>query len=135
MNNSLRLFGDDPEPLAEGAVILRGFAKDEGRLLACVGTVTAQAPLRHMSTPGGLRMSVAMTSCGEAGWVSDGRGYRYERCDPVSGRPWPAMPADFLDLAQRAALTAGFPGFQPDSCLINRYAPGTRLSLHQDRNE
>ncbi|MGH8629503.1 MAG: DNA oxidative demethylase AlkB, partial [Burkholderiales bacterium] len=89
----------------------------------------------HMITPGGFRMSVAMTNCGLAGWVSDQSGYRYDRVDPLSGGPWPGMPACFAQLASGAAAEAGFAGFVADSCLINRYAPGTRLSLHQDRNE
>jgi DNA oxidative demethylase len=78
---------------------------------------------------------VAMTNCGQAGWVTDRSGYRYDARDPESGRPWPAMPAVFADLAVRAAAEAGFVGFRPESCLINRYEPGARMSLHQDRNE
>ena len=97
--------------------------------------VALLAPLRHMLTPGGRRMSVAMTNCGSAGWVSDRAGYRYDACDPESGKPWPAMPAVFADLAARAADRAGFAGFAPDVCLINQYAPGARLSLHQDKDE
>jgi DNA oxidative demethylase len=86
-------------------------------------------------TPGGQRMSVAMTNCGDAGWVSDRRGYRYTRVDPVSDRPWPAMPPSLRRLAQRAAAAVGFDAFEPDACLVNYYTPGTRLTLHQDRNE
>ncbi|MET0519785.1 MAG: DNA oxidative demethylase AlkB, partial [Burkholderiaceae bacterium] len=100
-----------------------------------IGEVLAAAPPRHLITPGGLRMSVAMSNCGELGWVSDRRGYRYNAIDPDSGRAWPAMPASFQRLAQTAAAEAGFPGFTPDACLINRYEPGARLSLHQDRDE
>jgi alkylated DNA repair protein (DNA oxidative demethylase) len=137
MYNNRGLFDDMPVPLPDGAVILRGFAAPQiqGQLVAAVQEMIVASPLRHMCTPGGLRMSVAMTSCGEAGWVSDARGYRYQRTDPLHGRPWPPMPPVFLDLARAAAQAAGFPGFAPDSCLINSYAPGTRLSLHQDRNE
>jgi alkylated DNA repair protein (DNA oxidative demethylase) len=124
------------EPLAEGATLLRGFARDEvGALLAEVAAVVAEAPLRQMITPGGYRMSVAMTNCGAAGWVTDRAGYRYDAVDPLSGRPWPAMPRAFRDLAARAASAAGFTGFVPDACLINRYEPGARLSLHQDKDE
>jgi len=124
------------EPLADGAVVLRGLARDTApQLLDAVHAVALRAPWRHMITPGGLRMSVAMTNCGTAGWVSDARGYRYDALDPLSAQPWPVMPAPFLDLAQRAAAQAGFAGFMPDACLINRYVPGTRLSLHQDRDE
>jgi alkylated DNA repair protein (DNA oxidative demethylase) len=140
MSHNLELFERSPltgrEPLAEGAVILRGFAAEAApRLMAKVRAIEQQAPLRHMQVPGGSRMSVAMTSCGDAGWVSDRRGYRYAGCDPESGCPWPAMPAVLCELAMSAALAGGFPGFAPDSCLINSYAPGARLSLHQDSNE
>ena len=124
------------EPLAEGAVVLRGFALPaEAALLDGLQRVVAQAPLRRMVTPGGFTMSVAMTNCGALGWVSDRRGYRYAPQDPDSARPWPAMPQAFERLAVAAAAQAGFPGFAPDACLVNRYEPGARLTLHQDRNE
>ncbi|MDM0030872.1 DNA oxidative demethylase AlkB [Variovorax sp. J22P271] len=123
-------------PLAPGAVVLRRFAcRHDAALLAAVQAVTAQAPFRHLVTPGGFTMSVAMSNCGALGWVSDRSGYRYDPIDPDSGRPWPAMPAAFAALAAQAASEAGFEGFVPDACLVNRYLPGTRLSLHQDRNE
>ncbi|MGH7040843.1 MAG: DNA oxidative demethylase AlkB [Acetobacteraceae bacterium] len=122
--------------LSEGAVLLGGFALPvETPLLASLDAVVAAAPFRHMVTPGGFAMSVAMTNCGAAGWVTDRSGYRYDATDPESRRPWPAMPAAFADLARRAAAAAGFDGFAPDACLINRYRPGARLSLHQDKNE
>jgi alkylated DNA repair protein (DNA oxidative demethylase) len=124
------------EQLASGAWLLRGFALDhDRRLLDALERVQRDAPFRHLETPGGFRMSVAMTNCGSLGWVSDRRGYRYEPCDAVSGKPWPAMPEEFLELAPAAALAAGFPDFAPDACLINRYEPGSRLTLHQDRDE
>jgi len=124
------------ERLGPGALVLRGFATAQTTdLLAALREVIAQAPFRHMVTPGGLRMSVAMSNCGSFGWVSDRKGYRYAAEDPESGRPWPPMPDLFLRLALEAAAQAGFAGFVPDACLINRYAPGTRLSLHQDRDE
>ena len=124
------------ESLAPGAVLLRGLATAGAEVLwADVQRVLAQAPLRHMVTPGGLRMSVAMSNCGALGWVSDASGYRYTTTDPNSGDPWPAMPDEFSELARRAADQAGFSGFVPDACLINRYTAGARLSLHQDRNE
>src|SRR5512134_3172531 len=124
------------EQLGPGAVVLRGFARsDEAALLAALQDVIAQAPFRHMVTPGGFRMSIAMTNCGAFGWVTDLTGYRYDAVDPESGRSWPRMPGSFLRLAQGAAAQAGFDGFAPDACLINRYEPGARLSLHQDRNE
>jgi len=125
-----------PVAIAPGAALLRGFALDDAAaLLAAIDAVSAVAPLRHMVTPGGYTMSVATTSCGELGWTSDERGYRYAARDPHSDLPWPAMPAPFGALARHAATRAGFPGFEPDSCLINRYAPGARLTLHQDKNE
>lgn len=130
--------GDLPavEPLAPGAMLLRGLAVPEaGALWADLQGVLEAAPWRHMVTPGGFRMSVAMSNCGALGWVSDATGYRYDPLDPGSGRPWPAMPASFRALAHRAAAQAGFAAFEPDACLINRYAPGARLTLHQDRNE
>lgn len=123
-------------PLAPGASLLRGLAGHGAvEVLAAVHQVTAQSPWRHLQTPGGFRMSVAMTNCGALGWVSDRTGYRYEAADPLTGLPWPAMPDSFVALAQAAAQLAGYDGFAPDACLINRYEPGTRLSLHQDRDE
>jgi alkylated DNA repair protein (DNA oxidative demethylase) len=122
--------------LADGAVLLRGFAQTHGDMLAAlVDEIAVAAPFRRMVTPGGFSMSVAMTNCGALGWVTDRSGYRYDACDPETGHPWPAMPAAFAGLAGRAAAQAGFAGFAPDSCLINLYEPGARLSLHQDRNE
>jgi len=130
------LFDDPVLPLAEGAVLLRGFAlPQEDALLAGLARVVAQAPFRHMHTPGGQRMSVAMSNCGALGWVTDRRGYRYAALDPDGGAPWPAMPTAFGELAREAAAQAGFDAFVPDACLINRYAPNARLSLHQDRDE
>jgi alkylated DNA repair protein (DNA oxidative demethylase) len=122
--------------LAEGALLLRVYALPfESALLADVQQVIAQAPLRHMQTPGGQRIGVAMTNCGALGWISDRRGYRYGALDPQSDAPWPALPASFCRLAEAAAARAGYAGFAPDACLVNRYEPGTRLSLHQDRDE
>jgi DNA oxidative demethylase len=122
--------------LSEAAVVLRGFARDTAaRLVAEVDGITAVAPFRNMVTPGGFRMSVGMTNCGRAGWVTDRKGYRYEPVDPITGMPWPAIPECFRHLAATAAEAAGYPGFEPDACLINLYEPGTRLSLHRDENE
>jgi len=124
------------ETIAEGAVLLRGAALPfEKELLAAINDVIATSPFRHMLTPGGYTMSVAMTNCGAAGWITDRTGYRYDRIDPETGNPWPAMPDCFLDLSVAAATRAGYPQFRPDACLINRYRPGARLSLHQDKNE
>lgn len=122
--------------LAAQACVLHGFALDAAdALLADIRAIEVRAPFRHLVTPGGHAMQVAMTNCGTCGWCSDRRGYRYDRFDPQSGHPWPALPPAFLQLAANAAHEAGFDGYLPDACLINRYAPGTRLSLHQDRDE
>ncbi|MGV7214611.1 DNA oxidative demethylase AlkB [Bradyrhizobium sp. UFLA05-112] len=124
------------EDIADGAVLLRGFAKPiEHALITAVRAITAQSSFRQMTTPGGYQMSVAMTNCGERGWITDHTGYRYDPIDPLSEKPWPAMPPIFRDLAKRAAEERGFPDFAPDACLVNLYEPGTRLSLHQDKDE
>jgi DNA oxidative demethylase len=139
---SLNLFENEravamrDEPLGPGAMVLRQFATPNERpLLAAIEEVAAKAPFRHMVTPGGFRMSVAMTNCGSLGWVSDRNGYRYDARDPVSGSNWPAMPAPLLNLAKTAAAHAGFGGFVPDACLMNRYEPGAKLSMHRDGDE
>lgn len=130
MKNTVR------EPLEEGAVLLRGFAVAEAPfLLEEVARVAQAAAFRHLVTPGGYTMSVAMTNCGRVGWVSDRTGYRYDRVDPETGLDWPPMPAVFFDIAARAAAEAGFARYDPDACLINRYTAGAKLSLHQDRDE
>jgi DNA oxidative demethylase len=139
---TLDLFADQPsaqpslEPLSEGATLLRGFATANGlALLEGVEEVTREAPFRLMSTPGGHQMSVAMTNCGVAGWITDSAGYRYGPLDPLTGKHWPTMPSVFATLAAQAAVQAGFAAFVPDACLVNRYEPGSRMSLHQDKNE
>ena len=135
------LFEGDPagrstQRLEEGAVLLGGFAADPApALVEEVGKIATAAPFRHLVTPGGYAMSVAMTNCGRVGWVSDRRGYRYDPVDPDTGAHWPAMPALFVDLARRAAAAGGFAEYHPDACLINRYAAGAKLGLHQDRDE
>jgi len=124
------------QSIAEGAVLLRAFARSvEHDLIAALHNIVTQAPFRHMSTRSGHQMSVAMTNCGDAGWVTDRSGYRYDGIDPQSGKPWPEMPSAFRELAGRAAAAAGSDDFLPDACLINRYQPGARMSLHQDRDE
>ena len=124
------------ESLGEGAVILRGAALDDATaLLSDLASALERAPLRHMVTPGGFRMSVAMTNCGALGWVSDRAGYRYDALDPEGGRAWPAMPESFARLSTSSAAAAGFDRFVADACLVNRYDPGARLTLHQDKNE
>jgi len=135
------LFDDDPLPreheqLEEGAVLLRGFATAEApRLIEEVAGISQAAAFRHLITPGGYSMSVAMTNCGRVGWVSDSSGYRYDPVNPNTGAPWPVMPRAFLDIAGCAAAAAGFANYNPDACLINRYVAGAKLSLHQDRDE
>lgn len=122
--------------LGARAMLFRGLARANApELIAAIGAISAVSPFRQMVTPGGWEMSVAMTNCGEAGWVTDRTGYRYDAIDPLTARPWPALPGTFLNLAAEAAEAAGFRGFRPDACLVNRYAPDARLSLHQDRNE
>jgi alkylated DNA repair protein (DNA oxidative demethylase) len=124
------------EPMADGALLLRRFARPfEADLIADLRAIVAQAPFRHMFTPGGHQMSVAMTNCGSLGWVTDRTGYGYDANDPQSGKPWPVLPPSFRDLAKRAAEEAGFAGFSPEACLVNRYQPGARMSLHQDKDE
>ena len=135
------LFSDLPVPrwtetLAPGAAVLRGFVADQADLLLNIlASLVAVSPFRQMTTPGGHVMSVAMSNCGHWGWVTDETGYRYTHHDPLTHSPWPAMPPLFTQLAQRAAAAAGFAAFMPDACLINRYAVGARMSLHQDKNE
>jgi alkylated DNA repair protein (DNA oxidative demethylase) len=124
------------EKMAHGAILLRKFAFPfEDDILRSVSEFIAQAPFRHMTTPGGFVMSVAMTNCGAAGWITDRTGYRYDAIDPESGLRWPVLPNSFLALAAAAAEDAGYADFVPDACLVNRYEPGARLSLHQDKNE
>lgn len=137
---TLDLFADDTpkgrESIAPAATLLRGFAlPDLEGWLPLLADIEAASPFRHMHTPGGHRMSVAMTCCGRLGWVTDRRGYRYTDRDPLSDRPWPVMPDPWRELAARAARQAGFDTFTADACLINRYAPGARMALHQDKDE
>ncbi|WP_449549184.1 DNA oxidative demethylase AlkB [Lelliottia amnigena] len=135
----LDLFADEQpwqEPLAPGAVVLRRLAvAGAATLLHDIEAVAALSPFRHMVTPGGYTMSVAMTGCGGLGWTTNDRGYLYSPVDPVTHRPWPPIPEAFHALCHEAAIAAGYPDFQPDACLINRYAPGAKLSLHQDKDE
>ena len=137
---SLELFetpAQDPcQHLGPAAMVLRGFALPYvQQVLPAIEVIAATSPFRHMVTPGGFTMSVALTNCGALGWTSDRRGYRYTLVDPDTGEPWPVMPEAFSRLASQAAKAAGFEHFDPDACLVNRYTPGARLSLHQDRNE
>jgi alkylated DNA repair protein (DNA oxidative demethylase) len=138
---TLPLFGDTQriparQELGPGAALLRGFAEaDAVALIGAVQDITARAPFRNMVTPGGFRMSVAMTNAGSLGWVTDRSGYRYDPVDPETGERWPPMPSLFSGLAISAAAAVGFDSFVPDACLINRYEPGARLTLHQDKNE
>lgn len=130
------VIGPERENIAESAVILRGFARNEATaILNLITDITTAAPFRHMVTPGGFKMSGALTNCGALGWASDRRGYRYTAIDPDTKKPWPLMPPLFSRLAANAAAIAGFPNFTPDACLINRYLPSTGVTLHQDKNE
>ncbi|EHG7614031.1 TPA: DNA oxidative demethylase AlkB [Citrobacter sedlakii] len=135
----LDLFADSQpwqEPLAPGATILRRFAFSAAQtLMLDIDAVASRSPFRQMVTPGGYTMSVAMTNCGQLGWTTDRRGYVYSSIDPLTGHAWPPFPASFVELCLRAATAAGYTDFQPDACLINRYAPGAKLSLHQDKDE
>ncbi len=125
-----------PEHLGPGITLLHGFAKEiSTELLIAIEHIAQSSPFRHLTTPGGFKMSVSTTSCGALGWYSDQFGYRYVTCDPSTKRPWPAMPDVFWQLANTAASAAGFANFAPDACLINRYVQGTKMSLHQDKNE
>jgi alkylated DNA repair protein (DNA oxidative demethylase) len=121
--------------VAPEVVLLHGFAVPTEDLDAAVEIISAAAPFRHLKTPGGRSMSAAMTSCGACGWYSDARGYRYERVDPITGKPWPAMPDRFVRLAGEASIAAGFGPFEPDTCLINRYAPAAQMGAHRDADE
>lgn len=132
---SLALFDPTTDQLSDGATLLRGFVRDAAALLAAVAEVATASPFRHLVVPGGHTMSVAMTNCGALGWVSDRAGYRYSPLDPSTGLAWPPMPDAFAALADAAALAAGFAPFAPEACLVNRYVPGARLSLHVDRDE
>ena len=134
--NTLELFaeGSAAVSLGPGISLLRGFA-DSSRLMPVIEAVAAASPFRHLVTPGGQTMSVAMTNCGTVGWVSDRSGYRYDPRDPLTNRDWPRMPAEFLELALNAAARGGFPDFAPDACLVNRYEPGSRLTAHRDADE
>lgn len=124
------------EELEAGAVLLRQFATPQAAtLLQTLHRLTRQAPFRHMRTPGGGTMSAAMASCGALGWVSSTQGYTYTPVDPASQQPWPAMPASFVSLAQDAAKAAGYAGFTPNACLLNRYQNDSHMGLHQDRDE
>ena len=136
--STLELFAGEgriePLNLGEGITLLRGFA-DTSQLFPLVESIASRAPFRHLVTPGGQTMSVAMTNCGPVGWVSDRSGYRYSSRDPMTDRDWPPMPAEFRKLALDAATAGGFPDFEPDACLINRYASGARLTAHRDADE
>ena len=135
----LDLFAEEEpweEPLAPGAVVLRRFALSRAQaLLQGIEEVAAVSPFRHMITPGGYTMSVAMTNCGDLGWTTNDRGYLYSPTDPMTHRQWPTMPKAFSTLCHEAAVAAGYADFKPDACLVNRYAEGTKLSLHQDKDE
>lgn len=126
----------DPLPIAEGAVLLRGWAAvNDAQWLAAVRQVLAQQPFQAAYTASGLPMSVRTSNCGSWGWAASRSGYGYTRSDPDSGRPWPEMPI-FLKLqAQALASAAGYLAFDPDVCLINSYELGAKMGLHHDADE
>jgi DNA oxidative demethylase len=131
-------FGQTAEtiPLAPGAYYLPGFAlPGMDTLWRCVQQQMAATPPQQMMTPMGYLMSVGTMSMGSWGWVSDAQGYRYSAINPSNNQPWPPLPAAILQLAADAAEKAGYPHFVPDSCLINVYTPGSKMGLHQDKNE
>jgi alkylated DNA repair protein (DNA oxidative demethylase) len=136
---TINLFDAEPlcgENISTHALILRNFALDGmPELLNALRSVLRAAPFRAIITPGGHSMSVKLSGCGTLGWVSDANGYRYSAFNPDTGKPWPAMPAALEALATQAAQAAGFNQFKPDACLINRYVAGSRMGLHQDKNE
>lgn len=121
--------------IAQDVSLLRGFAAPTGPLVLAIESIAGRAPFRHLETRSGGRMSVAMTNCGPWGWHSDARGYRYVEHDPLTGERWPPMPAPFAQLAAEAAALGGFPGFEPDACLVNRYVPGAQMGAHRDWDE
>jgi len=123
------------EVIAPQVILLRGFATPTASLITAIEAISSVAPFRHLTTRGGGSMSVAMTNAGAWGWHSDLKGYRYVEVDPVSGRKWPTMPAQFAQLAREAASTAGFEAFAPDACLVNRYQPGAQMGSHRDFDE
>ncbi|MBM3816620.1 MAG: DNA oxidative demethylase AlkB [Actinobacteria bacterium] len=126
----------DSVEVAPGVVLFRGAVESAAEaLLSEIEQIVAVSPLRRVMTPMGKPMSVEMTNCGSVGWVSDRMGYRYESIDPVTNQPWPTMPALFADAATEFASLAGYRDFVPDVCLINRYSPGSKMGLHQDRDE
>lgn len=124
------------EDLCPGAAVLRGAAlADDRALLMAIDSIASEVPFQYRATPGGYAMSVAMTNCGDLGWITDRHGYRYQSTSPETQRQWPAMPDIFRTLAIHAAREAGFNDFMPDACLINRYQVGAKMSLHQDKDE
>lgn len=124
----------EPVVMGPDALLLPDYANAD-HLFALIEEITAASPFRNYVTRSGFAMSVAMSNCGDLGWVSDRKGYHYERTDPLTAQPWPQMPAEFLELASRAAAKAGFNHFVPNACLINRYAVGAKMGLHQDKDE
>ncbi len=124
------------ENIRDDVVVLRQYAnKQAAEILKEVELITAVAPFRKMKTPSGLSMSAELTSCGKYGWISDQQGYRYSKSDPLNNNAWPKLPELFFKFGREAAKKAGFSDFKPDVCMINRYAPASKMSLHQDRNE
>jgi len=134
MTETRSIFDSQAHEILAGVTLLPCFA-DSSVLKPAIQSVCDLSPLRNMTTRRGHSIQVSMTNCGTVGWVSDTRGYRYTTLDPITDAPWPDMPLPLLELARRAANLAGFAGFEPDACLINRYAPGLQMGAHQDRDE
>lgn len=103
------------------------------RLVEIIRGIVADAPLYIPAMPGtGKQMSVRMTNCGALGWVTDKeRGYRYQDVHPQTGRPWPAIPSELMDLWENLA------GYDkpPEACLVNFYSDDAKMGLHQDKDE
>lgn len=133
----MSLFPDIEEALPEGVVLFRKRLSlaDQRAMLGDVADVIARAPLFRPQMPTGPYMINTLTNCGERGWVSDKRGYRYQQTHPETTQPWPPIPRTIQALAIDAVREAGFGDFEPDACLVNVYAADGRLSLHRDYDE
>lgn len=122
--------------IAEGAYWLRGHALPAADLLwAELRKHFATYPPQQMFTPMGYKMSVRSTSMGDAAWVGTKKGYGYASIDTAINQALPPLPSTFLSLANHAATEAGYNDFTPDSCLINCYDIGSKMGLHQDKDE
>ncbi len=124
------------EVIDNDAIILKGFVRAKAnQLVKDAELISQQSPFRTMTTPGGGKMSVAITNCGHCGWLSDEHGYRYQQIDPVTHRSWPEMPQSFLKICAAATKAASFAEFMPDACLLNKYQADAKMGLHNDNDE